>query len=458
MRTIERPVPSVPTPGEASARPALSRLGAAFAFVFVFSCFFPNPALTIGSSTGLQLSHALALLFLPVVLIKGFPKRHSLALLLVMLTMAASGFYVVLTGRAISEGVVVNSTVATFLALVPLIPIGWFLCKGYALHVLRGVAWGIIANSLMGAYQIYSFSKSEFPMIWIFQNPSYGDFIQSLEVEWALYVKRPFGFFPEPSAMSSSIGPWLVLMVALLLYPGLLRGIPPRIKALLCAAVVFGLALIMTSQSGYMLPLMASLAAVSLPMVARLVRRAYRPGNFLSLGILGIAGVVLAFTAISYLGDRLDFQNESWQQRGESILWGVSYLGTDPGVLLFGVGPGQSFEMLSQAGMSEDLASGSAVWSVTVHHLQEQGLLGGLALLAILGMVLAAIVRGSWRVAGLACLMAWMCGVVLTTSYASLSPIWLFMGALLLWDRLFGPARKDESPQSNVEASGKATV
>lgn len=460
MRTLEQPAPSVPAADRKPARPALSRLGVVFTFVFVFSCFFPNPALPVGSSTGLQLSQALALLFLPVMLVIGLPKRHTLALLLVTLSLAASGFYVVLTGRAITDGVVVKVTAATVLALLPLLPVGWLLYKGYALHVLRAVAWGIIANSLWGAYQLYSFSRNTFPMIWIYQNPSYGDFIQSLEVEWALYVKRAFGFFPEPSAMSASIGPWLVLMVGLLMYPGLLDGITAKTKALLWAALILGLALIMTSQSGFMLPLMASLLVVALPMLFRLLIRAYRPGNMLLLVILGVSGVVLAIIAVSYLGDRLDFQNDSWQQRGQSILWGIFYLGTDPGVFLFGVGPGQSYEMLSQAGGEETLSSGSAVWSVTVNHLQEQGLVGGLALLAVFGVMLNAIIRSGSRMVGLACLMAWSAGVILTTSYISLSPIWLFMGALLLWDHLFAPssAKKDEDPHRNVEIRRKAGV
>lgn len=426
-----------------------------FSFVLVFSCFFPNPALPIGSSTGLQLSQALALLFLPVMLFKGVPLRHALAVLLVTLAMAASGYYVVLTGRAVTDGVVVNATVATFLALAPLLPIGWFLYKGYVLNILRAASLGIIVNSALGAYQIYSFSKDTFPLLWVFQNPSYGDFIQSLETEWALYVKRPFGFFPEPSAMSASIGPWLVLMAGLLLYPGLLRGLRAKTKALLWIALALGLALVIASQSGYMLPLMASLLVVSVPMAVRLTIKAYRPGNMLLLSILGTIGAVLVIIAISYLGDRLDFQNESWQQRGESIIWGLSYLGTDASVLLFGVGPGQSFEMLAQAGGEQNLSSGSAVWSVTVHYLQEQGLVGGLVLLAILGMILAAVIRSSCRAVGLACLMAWMCGVILTTSYISLSPVWIFMGALLLWDRLFAAAARREGPHHEVEARSR---
>lgn len=454
---LQRPAPGPPAIEEGRrSRLNTYRLGSVFTFVFVFSCFFPNPALPAGSSTGLQLSQALALLFLPVMLFKGMPVRHSLALLLVLLSMAASGFYVVLTGRAITDEVVVKVTVATMLALLPLVPLGWLLLKGYTLHVLRAAAWGIIANGLLGAYQLYSFARNTFPAMWIYQNPSYGDFIQSQEIEWALYVKRPFGFFPEPSAMSSSIGPWLVLIVGLLMYPGMLRGATKRMKTLFWAALVLGLALIITSQSGYMLPLMASMLVVSLPMLARLAIRAYRPGNMLFLSILGISGVVLAVVAISYLGERLDFQNDSWQQRGSSIIWGIYYLGTDLGVLLFGVGPGQSYEMLWQAGGEQNLSSGSAVWSVTVNHLQEQGLVGGLAMLVVLGLVARAIIRSSRRMAGFACLLAWLAGVILTTSYISLSPIWLFLGALLLWDHIFDPANKSESPRRKVESIGKA--
>ena len=57
-------------------------------------------------------------------------------------------------------------------------------------------------------------------------------------------------------------------------------------------------------------------------------------------------------------------------------------------------------------------------------------------------MVLRAIARSSAIVLGLCTLGTWLVGVAVTTSYMPLSAIWLFLGALLSWDRLF-PTRPD---------------
>jgi hypothetical protein len=70
-------------------------------------------------------------------------------------------------------------------------------------------------------------------------------------------------------------------------------------------------------------------------------------------------------------------------------------------------------------------------------YVLEAGLLGALVWALVLIMVSRAIVRSSARLMGSGCLVAWLGGVVLTTSYLPLSPIWLFLGVLLGWDRIF---------------------
>ena len=91
---------------------------------------------------------------------------------------------------------------------------------------------------------------------------------------------------------------------------------------------------------------------------------------------------------------------------------------------------------------SGDLVDLGAVYSLTFCYYMETGLLGGLALLAVLAMVLRAIARSSAIVLGFCTLGTWLVGVAVTTSYMPLSAIWLFLGALLSWDRLF-PTRPD---------------
>ena len=78
-----------------------------------------------------------------------------------------------------------------------------------------------------------------------------------------------------------------------------------------------------------------------------------------------------------------------------------------------------------------------AIWSMAVCYYAETGLLGAAALLAVLAMAVGAIARSSAVLLGLCALGSWLVGVVVTTSYSNLSPIWLFLGVVLSWDRLF---------------------
>jgi hypothetical protein len=291
---------------------------------------------------------------------------------------------------------------------------------------------------------VYSFARDEFPLPDLYQNPSFGSFITEDPESYALYVKRPFGMFPEPSAMAASIGPWLVLIIGLLLYPKLRLGMTRGLRVQLLLAAVGGVALILLSSSGFMVWLLISLLLVGLPVLKDRVLRLHRPGSLLAMIAFVLVGVALVYFSLAYVGSRLDIQeNSSWSARLASIVWGLTYLGTSPAVLLFGVGPGQSTLLLQSPEAFNLLPESSgglavtAVWSVVVLYVQEMGLLGAMALTLTLAMVLAAIVRSSARLLGSSCLLAWLAGLLLTTSYLPMLPIWLFLGVLLNWDRIF---------------------
>jgi hypothetical protein len=434
-------MPSNPV-GPLEGRPPFLWVAAAFLFSFV--CFFPNPALPLGDNTGLQAGQILALLSLPFVLISGLPKRQTLVLLLLLLPMLVSGYLVVLTGRALSNEIVLKSTIATVLVFLVLVPAGKVANKRYALPLLSGLAWGVMLNVAVGLYQVYSFARDEFPLPGLYQNPSFGSSITEDPESYALYVKRPFGIFPEASAMAASIGPWLVLIVGLLLYPKLRHGMTRGLRVQLLLATVSGVALILLSSSGFTVWLLISLLLVGLPALKDWVLRLHRPGSLIAMIAFVLIGVALVYFSLAYVGSRLDIQeNSSWSARLASIVWGISYLGTSPAVLLFGVGPGQSTLLLQSPEALNLLPESSgelavtAVWSIVVHYVQEMGLLGAVALALTLIMVLRAIVRSSARLVGFSCLLAWLAGVILTTSYLPMLPIWLLLGVLLNWDRLF---------------------
>jgi hypothetical protein len=425
-------------------------------YFFTFICFFPTPALPMGNSTGLQAGQIVLMLLLPVVFVWGVPKRHMLVLMLLILPVLLANLLVVLTGRAISVETGLKATLAMIVPVFAvLLPIGWLTNKWQRFApLLSVVSWAVVLHVIVGAYQVYWFTKGKFPLVALYQNPAF-TFVPVSKVRlsglanewdtWAVYVARPFGLFPEPSAMAASIGPWLVLIVGLLLSSKLRSGMTSRTRLLLASAAIGGVALVVVSMSGYTFTLLLCVWLVALPALKNNVLRLHRPKHLLSLVTLVIVGVTLAILSFTYFGVRLDAQtNSSWLARAASLSWSLGYLGTNPLTLFFGVGPGQSFLLLQSTGSLKVLPEGAsaneavtAVWSVTANYILETGLVGGLALALVLIMVLRAILRSSARLIGFSCLMAWLMGVIFTTSYPSLLPIWLFLGVLLAWDRIF---------------------
>ena len=413
-------------------------------FLFALICFFPNPGLPIGTNTGLQAAQIVALLSLPVVLILGLPKRQTLTVLLLFLPVLLSGLLVVVTDRAVSNEVAFNTIAAMVLVLVVLLPAGKMVHGRYSVPLLSGVAWAIVLNAVVGLYQAYRFAQDEASLVGLYQNPSFANFIDNDPELYALYVKRPFGLFPEPSAMAASIGPWLILIAGLLLYPRLRQGMTRGTLAQLLLAVVCGVGLILISRSGFTIWLLAGLVLIALPYLKDRVLRLYRPGSLIVLMALVLVGATLVALYFTLIGTRLAIQeNSSWSARLASIVWSLTYLGTSPSNMLYGVGPGQSNLILLSLG-SFDLPAASsgglavtAVWSVVLSYILETGLLGALALVLVLIMILRAIVRSSSRLVGFSCLAVWLAGVIFTTSYLPLLPIWLFLGVLLGWNRIF---------------------
>jgi hypothetical protein len=428
-------------------------------FLFAFICFFPNPALPIGNNTGLQAGQIISLLSLPVVLILGMPRKQMLALLLLVLPILLSGFLVVVTGRALSDETAIRTTIATLLIYLVLVPVGRIVNKRYMAPLLCGVAWAIALHAIVAVNQAYWFAQDVFPLSGLYQNPSFRSAISQDPETWALYVKRPFGLFPEPSAMAASLGPWLVLMAGLLLYPKLRYRMTRGTRALLVSAAILGVLLILIAQSGYTVWLLASLLLMALPALKYHLLRLYRPGSLLTLVAFILVGAALEVLVSVYITPRADLEtNSSWLARMSSISWSLDFLMTTPSTLLFGVGPGQSSLILTSPGATSlpPASSGAetviAVWSVMVNYIVEAGLFGALALALILILVLQAIVRSSARLIGVSCLVAWLAGVVFTTSYSALLPIWLFLGVLLVWDRIFPVRATVNGPGRNAGA------
>src|SRR5262249_28737489 len=95
-----------------------------------------------------------------------------------------------------------------------------------------------------------AFSRGEIPLLNLYVNPSFLSVQEGAETI-VNYIRRPFGLFPEPSAMAASISPWVVFWSAEAMGLVRLRERPAAWqRTLFISAAVAGTALLIASQSG----------------------------------------------------------------------------------------------------------------------------------------------------------------------------------------------------------------
>jgi len=343
-----------------------------------------------------------------------------------------------------SPDVLVKELIATTLAVLVIWPVDWLADRDLFREMLAAAGAAIVLHSLIGLYQLYSFSKDEFPLLFLYAtDPSFGD--PQTVVEWsevyARYIKRPCGLFTEASAMAASLGPWTVLLASLLLDPGPRRRLGWRRAWPVVPPVAGGCLLLALSNSGSTLAMMAAVLVIGAREAWRMVH-APRPSQLVMVALVLLSVAAMFGYAISMLGSDLTNRiDDSWGLRAASIRMGLT-LNSDLLNVVVGVGPGQSSAILDSHWSGPPIPKFAmytmAIWSVAVrYYYAETGLLGAAALLAVLAMAVGAIARSSAVLLGLCALGSWLVGVVLTTSYYSLSPVWLFLGVVLSWDRLF---------------------
>jgi hypothetical protein len=407
------------------------------AWLFAFACFFPYPALAVGGNTGLQVSQAAALAAI-LFLVARPPGQSFRAILLLLSPVFVSMFLNHMFADVPSPDALVKQSIAIALAVLVIWPADWLADRDLFREVLAAAGAAIVLHSLIGLYQLYSFSKNQFPLLFLYVNPSFGS------LEWAegyaIYNPRPFGLFPEPSAMAAALGPWIVLLAGLLLDPGLRRRLGWRRAWPVVPPVACGCLLLALSESGSTFALMAALLVICARKVWRMVHAPPRPSQLVMVALVLLSVASVLGYAISQLGSDLTGRiDSSWGLRAASIRMGLT-LTSDPLNLAVGVGPGQSSPIIMShwSGPPIPKIQGDvAIWSVAACYYAETGLLGAAALLAVLGMAVGAIARSSAVLLGLCALGSWLVGVVVTTSYCALSPVWLFLGVVLSWDRLF---------------------
>lgn len=402
--------------------------GIAYGAVVCLS-YFPYPAIAVGNSTGLAFGQILTIALIMMNCAR-LPKRETLAYLILVLPMVVSTMVSSAVGTR-QEDILFKVSLTFLVALMPLIAAGIITRRVGLRPVLTGASIAILIHSVIGAIQVAGFRRGTFPMLSWYNNPSFAP-VEPTANLYVTYVRRPFGLFPEPSAMVASIEPMLLLILGVLMYSPAHQGR----RRLWIIALVSGTVLCIASRSGGTLLLLAGGAVVLTNWFRSLsVARNYYAFGF-AKGLVAI--VVLVFVVMataSSLGERASlYENRSWEARYTSMTFAFYAIFDSSRAALVGHGPGQSTVVLGSADILGFAPRGgfrvTAIWSVIARYVMETGLMG-VAALGLIGVFVMQTARQSLTCVVLGVGVAWLGGVLVTTSYVELAPIWLSLGLII---------------------------
>lgn len=425
-----------------------TRAGSIAAFALGFFAFLPYPAIPAGNNTAIQIGSLITLAMVVPILLISWKRQPFYLYLLLLIPLCTSAIKVAVTEQP-GLDTCIKSVLTTALPCLTLLA-GMNYAPKWLLQIMTGIAAATILHVLVGCWQEYVFlTGGQFPLLPLYVNPSFLSVAEQAN-DFVRYEQRPFGLFPEPSAMSSSLAPWVLIWIAELC--GMLKfAAQPsrRQRMLFTTAAISGLALIISSRSGHAV---VTLAAVVLFGAAWVLKARATPRNFLAtLVVFGIVLPVTIWLTVLALNDRVSESagiNQSWLDRSESLRVGLQlWLHGDPPTLLFGIGTGLSAAVLSTNHALD------AVWSVLLTYLYETGIVGALVL-AWFALVLFRTWRGTrFSLAFATVLVVWLVGITLTTSYSQLLPIWLTLAFLAVWPQPFpNPSTRTAPPNPRPTA------
>lgn len=394
-----------------------------------FLVTFCYPAFNAGNSSGVTLGSLLVILAIWVGILLREVRLTEKSFWFLFLPCLVSAFSALLRGAYISErNLWVGLPVWAF-SLSPL-----FLARMYVTHERRLlVAWGcsgaFLIHGIVGLYQ-YVFAGRLSPLYFrLFDNNSYA--LTNFET-------RPMGVFPEPSAMTATLGPLILICYQLIEFPtSLQRPLRPLSVWFVRLACLGALLLAIVSQSGFAPTIVGILGLYVLYQTAVIQRRA-----LLSI-IMALTGIAVGVTSWWFIVERVNLEVSkvsSWQTRWESIKAGIEVWSGSLGDFFWGIGLNQlhlhmeSFGLYSYYGV---LFRFNNVFSATLIYLIETGALGILGLGGVFVMASRSIWKSGNRVGGALALVLWVAANTGATSYTTIPGQWFALGLILFWDGLF---------------------
>ncbi len=420
-------VPALRMVASMPGRAALLTLGLGF------FCIMPYASLPVGGNSAIQIGNLFTIVMAMFLLVIAWRGKPFWIYPLLLLPLYLSTLCVGVVGEANLE-LCFKSTVVWTLSLLTIVVAQHFAVR-HPVELLSGLAAATLIHAAIGIWQWFVFPSGVIPLLWIYINPSFYS-VQIHADALSRYAMRPFGLFPEPSAMASSLAPWILFWTAYLLGLVPLRVQPARWqRALFAAAASAGIFLIIISQSGHSA---VTLLAVGVFVLAWFVRSRATLGTYLAIvfgSVAGSAALWLAANSLSRRIGRKTLGNSSWEDRSNSLILGFTEaFGSDPLTALFGLGPGLSAVALYK--VSEFVA----VWSVLLTYLYETGIIGFVAVSGIAFYLLRTWKASRFNMAFAAIFLVWLVGITITTSYDQLLSLWVTLGWLTIWPAICSPA------------------
>lgn len=385
-------------------------------WALVILSFLPYAGIALGSNTNMPLVSIVSIFAIPYFL----KMKASLGIFIGFLAFPlVSLFFVMVMGGIVST----SNIIAGVVWIAHVMPfIAWATC------VIRSPATVVVALKVIlfcaSAYAIIQkmafLDRGQLPFAGMYILPGYWSVNDNIETI-TTYIRRPFGWFPEPSFMAGSLAIGLVLLFIM----------KARIESVMSPTdfLVFGAAVSCLIMSG------SGSSALTLVLLASIL---LWPRNLTKIGRYALFPVVVTafFFANSIISSRSATTiNFSWNDRFASIMGGVDYLWNNPQSMFSGIGQGNASVYAASAKFDYSkfgaFNSTDDVVSVLGRMLVENGIFGiavvvGLTLVVYLGSS-----RVLGRFAGACSAAVWVVVSGLTISYESATLIWALPGVCL---------------------------
>lgn len=421
-------------------KPPLAGPAKALVLLWFVGSFYQYPGIPIGQSSALQPAHVMFPLVLPALLLGHIGLRKSVYPMLIANSAFIVSFLVHLGSGGFDTAVGLRGLVSFNSYFIQILG-GMLVATCSPFQISLALLFAVAGHFVVGCIQYVSFMDNQFPLLVLYNHTAYGDSWHNMHETYASYIQRPFGLFPEPSAMAASLGPWVAYLFSICaVRTHLNRSHTTRVLS--WVGFLLGTALIVLSRSGHILVLGLSLLMLLMWNRRSVNKRILFTSAVICAGLLSYGAVWSLLS--SELSNKFFGETNSWGDRWNSVAYAIQkYRSLGLIGLLTGIGP---FNTSLQAQVDEGI---TGVASIGTSLFLETGLLGALAGISVLFLTVRAIRRGKYRSMPMLILIQWLGATLLTTSYFALPPVWTVLGFLMAWDT-YSTGVVDEAPQRHA--------